>query len=276
MPELPEVETVCRGIAPLVIGATIEHVALYRADLRTPFPVNFATLLQGRQVMAVTRRAKYILIHLDDGGVWLVHLGMSGRVLLGESAQTPRDKHDHVEVMFSNGEKLRYQDPRRFGVMTHLHALELHEHPMLAHLGPEPLGDSFDATTLQHALKHKKVAIKLAIMQQEVVVGVGNIYASESLFRAGIHPQTPACEVALDALTRLVTAIKEVLVAAIQSGGSTLRDYVRSDGGLGYFQHEFAVYGRDGAPCVRCGSMIERITQGGRSTFYCPQCQPKS
>ncbi len=271
MPELPEVETVCRGIAPHLIEMKIDSVVLNRPDLRVPFPPHFAESLQGRTVAAISRRAKYILIHLDNDLVWLIHLGMSGRLLLGMPEEVVRAKHDHVEVRFSNGMVMVYHDARRFGSMSLATKATLERHVMLAHLGVEPLEEAFNTAYLSERFASKNAPVKHVIMDQEVVVGVGNIYASEALFRSKIHPKTPASEVL--PVAELVKSIKDVLREAIASGGSTLRDYVRSNGDSGYFQHQFDVYGRHGKPCVRCATMIERMTQQGRSSFYCPSCQ---
>jgi formamidopyrimidine-DNA glycosylase len=299
VPELPEVETVMRGLELHIIGKSIEEVVLRRPDLRIPFPPLFAQRLQDRRILGLTRRAKYILIALEDDLIWLIHLGMSGSVRLVQadviarsdatkrSSQNnddvsgllrhdiPRNdgykKHDHVIVRLSGGLSMIYHDPRRFGLMSLMEKDEMPEHPLLAHLGAEPLEDAFDAVYLAKVLAKKTIPIKQAIMDQQVVVGVGNIYASESLFRSRIHPQTPANEV--KALGALVVAIKDVLCEAIASGGSTLRDYVNVQGETGYFQHAFDVYGREHVPCTHCGTPIRRITQQGRSTFFCGECQ---
>jgi formamidopyrimidine-DNA glycosylase len=279
MPELPEVETVCRGLQPHIVGRMVKQVLLHRADLRIAFPPLFAERLTGRKVVAVSRRAKYILITMDDGLIWLIHLGMSGSIRLlhtpehaeGNAGQPPLKKHDHVVVRLDEGWQMMYHDPRRFGLMTLVEQGQEHTHPLLQHLGVEPLSDDFTAEYLRAACAKKSVPIKQAIMQQEIVVGVGNIYASEALFRAGIVPTKPVNQ--CEHLSELVTTIRDVLRDAIASGGSTLRDYVNAEGDSGYFQHRFDVYGRENQPCTRCASYIRRITQQGRSTFFCDGCQ---
>ncbi|MBN67190.1 MAG: DNA-formamidopyrimidine glycosylase [Rickettsiales bacterium] len=274
MPELPEVETVRRGLAPVMEQQRIVSVQLNRPDLRIPLPEHMAETLEGSRIRTIGRRAKYLLFHLDNGQVLLAHLGMSGRMLLMPKADYSAHKHDHVLWDLENGIRFVFQDPRRFGLMTLCDEAALDAHTLLAHLGPEPLGNHFNADYLRERLASKKVAIKPALMDQQIVVGVGNIYASEALFLAGVHPSRPANKVKKE-LDALVEAIQKVLQSAIDSGGSTLRDYVRSSGEMGYFQHCFAVYGRQGEPCQRCGNPIEKYTQIGRSTFFCGVCQPK-
>ena len=286
MPELPEVETVVRGLRSVFVGRYIDQVVLKRPDLRFPFPQNFVSRLQGCLVQSIDRRAKYICMHLSSGETLLWHLGMSGRIVLDENESV--DKHDHVFIHLrkedtfasqnSSSDKatqiVRYRDPRRFGFMDLVPSQDLTTSKLINHLGPEPLSDDFDEDYLRRALESKTVAIKTAIMDAKVVVGVGNIYASEALFRSRIHPETAAKTV--KKIPELVQAIKEVLEAAIQSGGSTLRDYVRPDGELGYFQHTFFVYGKAGEMCQVCQKdRIQQIKQAGRSTFFCGTCQEK-
>lgn len=277
MPELPEVETVKNGMTPFLLHKTIIAVELHRADLRFPFPEGFADRLEGRKVVDLTRRAKYILIHLDDGMVWVVHLGMSGSVAMAPVPGPEARKHDHVVITCEDAENkqivLRYNDPRRFGFMDLCSGNALNSHDFFAHLGPEPLSDDLTADYLADRLKGRKTAIKVALLDQRLVVGVGNIYASESLFRAGINPKMAAGKVSKAKLTALVPVIRQVLQDALNSGGSSLRDFVHADGQMGYFQHAFKVYDREGEACTACGTDIQRLTQQGRSTFWCPACQ---
>ncbi len=274
MPELPEVEVTRRGIAPALAGRSVTGVALRVPALRYPLPHDLALRLTGRPLLDIRRRGKYLLLGFagdgEPAGHVLLHLGMSGTLRLLSPA-TPAGKHDHVDIVFG-AITLRLNDPRRFGALLWL-AGDPAEHPLLASLGVEPLERGFTATALHEALRGRTAAIKLAIMDSHVVVGVGNIYASESLFRAGIHPRTAAGRVSLARLQRLVAAIKDTLRAAIRAGGSTLRDFFGSDGDPGHFQMQHRVYGREGEPCRSCGATIRMIRQGQRATFYCPQCQ---
>ena len=270
MPELPEVEVVRTGLEPLLVGRTIRNVICHRQGLRYPLP-DMATLA-GRQFLSVKRRAKYLLFELDDGRLLVWHLGMTGQFHL-LSAGTPAIAHEHVRIDLDNGTSLSYGDLRRFGYAALLPADALDEHIWFARLGPEPLGESFDADYLQAACRGRKGPIKSLLMNASVVVGVGNIYASEALFRAGIHPARAAGRISRQRLERLVVAVKEVLAEAIAAGGSSIRDFVRADGKPGYFAHAFRAYGREGEPCTVCGEPIRRIRQSGRSTYYCPICQ---
>jgi len=279
MPELPEVETVCRGLAPVLEGQRLQRVIARRPDLRFPLPDGFGQRLTGRRVARVTRRAKYILVYTDDDTVLIWHLGMSGRVLIYTETSSvevpPEQTHDHVILETEAGAVVRFNDARRFGFMTLVDARELDEHPMIARLGPEPLDPAFDAAALATRLKGKRSPIKAALLDQHVVAGLGNIYVSESLFRAGISPRRLAHTVQGQRVQRLLPAIKDVLGEAIAAGGSSLRDHRQTDGELGYFQHHFAVYGRAGEACpnAECDATIRQIVQSGRSTFYCPKCQ---
>ncbi len=279
MPELPEVETVCRGLARSLVGRRFVRVVQRRKDLRFPLPARFAARLQGRRVTSVGRRGKYILIHLDDDMVLLCHLGMSGRLLLGRAPMPAPEAHDHILIETDDGIVVRYNDARRFGVMDLVARGSLDRHRLIKSLGPEPLDDSFDGAALGRALAGKKTSIKAALLDQRVVAGVGNIYACESLFRAGLSPRRRAGSVKGDRARLLAQSIKGVLREAIAAGGSSLRDYVQPDGELGYFQHLWAVYGREGMPCPGCACEIartggiERIAQSGRGTFYCPRRQ---
>lgn len=277
MPELPEVETVRRGLAGVLVGKKIARLEQRRPDLRIPLPENFPRRIEGRRVVALDRRAKYMLARLDDGQVWLMHLGMSGRmgILPAGHNHPPAGPHDHVIFETEDGVMVRFNDARRFGLMTLIAGQELAEHPLIRGLGPEPLDEDFTGARLAAALKGKKTPIKSAILDQRVVAGIGNIYACESLYYAGISPKRSAHTVQGERADRLVAAIKQVLNAAIAAGGSTLRDHIQPSGELGYFQHSFAVYDREGELCHRCqmggnrAANIRRMVQAGRSTFYC-------
>lgn len=271
MPELPEVETVRAGLDKALAGATIEKVTLRRADLRLPFPAHLPKTLKNRQILSVKRRAKYLLWHLEGNYIILAHLGMTGRFIVRQG-NSMAQKHDHLEMMLADGRQVVYHDPRRFGLITLTTQAQLAKHPLIGHLGPEPLEDAFNATYLAKMLALRKAPVKAILMDQAVVVGVGNIYASEALFLTGIHPNTPAYKAASKAKV-LVPAIRKVLKDAIKSGGSSLRDFVDIDGDSGYFQHHFKVYGRVKKPCERCKTPIENITIAGRSSFFCPSCQ---
>ena len=275
MPELPEVETVVRGLRARLVGCRLVEVEQRRADLRFPLPAGFAGRLRGRTVRHIGRRAKYIVIYLDDGQVLLCHLGMSGRVLLVDGDAPPPGPHDHVILTTDRGDVVRYNDARRFGMMDLTDEVGLCRHRLLADLVPEPLSNSFNGPELARRLAGKRVSIKAALMDQRVVAGLGNIYVSESLYFAGLSPRRQAYTVQGGRAERLATAIREVLTRAIDAGGSSLRDYVQTDGELGYFQHEWAVYGRDGQACPSCtcdasatGGIL-RLVQAGRATYYC-------
>lgn len=268
MPELPEVEVTRRGIAPDLTGKKVTAVVVRAPKLRYPIPPDLNTLLCDKVLHVVARRAKYLLLNFDHGTL-LLHLGMSGSLRL-LPAGTPPEKHDHLDLVFGKT-VLRLRDPRRFGAALWLPSGE--SHPLLDVLGPEPLADVFTPRWLHAALKKRNTAIKPTLMDGHLVVGIGNIYASESLFRARINPKTAASKVSLARLERLVPEIKATLEAAIAKGGSSLRDFIHSDGSSGYFQQEYFVYGRDGEPCRVCGTTIKRLVQGQRATFYCPTCQ---
>lgn len=271
MPELPEVETVCRGMARVLEGRSISRVEVRRPDLRRPIPTDLAERMQGAVVTRITRRAKYALLHTDRGDVVILHLGMSGRVRVDPDAP---EKHDHVLWATEDGHVLVLNDARRFGSLDIEREERLHLHPLFAHLGPEPLGNAFHAEDLAAKLAGKITPIKLALLDQRVVAGLGNIYVCEALFGAGIGPLTPAGTLTKEQLEKLVTEIRAVLLRAIEAGGSSLRDYVQVDGELGYFQHSWQVYGREAEECRACARPITRIVQSGRSTFYCANCQP--
>ncbi|MBU0725564.1 MAG: bifunctional DNA-formamidopyrimidine glycosylase/DNA-(apurinic or apyrimidinic site) lyase [Alphaproteobacteria bacterium] len=275
MPELPEVETVCRGLAPFLEGRRLVHVEQRRPDLRWPFPADFTQRLTGQRIIALRRRAKYILAELEDGTVLIVHLGMSGRLLITQGRPAELEKHDHVVLATEEDVWIRFNDARRFGAMDLATLETLDGHRMLAGLGPEPLSNAFSGPILAASLAGKRTPIKAALLDQRVVAGIGNIYACEALYRAGISPRRLAASVQGIRAERLALAVKQVLAEAIAAGGSTLRDYRQADGELGYFQHSFQVYDREGLACVtpECGRPLLRLVQSGRSTFYCARCQ---
>jgi formamidopyrimidine-DNA glycosylase len=291
MPELPEVETVRRGLAPAMLGARIDEVELRRADIRFPFPPSFAKRLTGQRIVDVKRRAKYLLFELNGGETLIAHLGMSGSFRMEKTAvSTPgkfhhersKDpKHDHVVLVLDNGWVVTYNDPRRFGFMDLAPTEALEQHVRMRGLGAEPLAPEFDAVRLAALFVGSRAALKSALLDQKRIAGLGNIYVCEALFRARLAPLRPASVLAdaRGAPTRAATAISEairaVLEEAVEAGGSTLRDHRQANGELGYFQHVFKVYDREGLPCVRerCRGIIARMTQAGRSTFYCPKCQ---
>ena len=274
MPELPEVETVCRGLANALEGRRPRRVELPRPHLRVPFSPRFAERLTGRRIVSIRRRAKYMLWEMDDGTVLIGHLGMSGRMHIAMGEPGPAGRHDHVLFETEDGPHVVYNDHRRFGLMVLDHVETLAAHPLIAGIGPEPLGNEFDGPTLSRALDGRRTPIKAALLDQKVVAGLGNIYVSEALFRAKISPEREAATVAGARAERLVPAIREVLTEAIAAGGSTLRDYVQADGELGYFQHNFRVYDRADEACPACGKgIIRRIVQSNRSTYFCPRCQ---
>jgi formamidopyrimidine-DNA glycosylase len=269
MPELPEVETTRRGLAPHLIGRTVTGLDIRQPRLRWPIPRALRTQLPGQRIEGIERRAKYLLVHTEPGSA-LLHLGMSGslRVL---PAHTPVGAHDHVDWRLDSGRVLRYTDPRRFGCQLWQARGEVHE--LLAGLGPEPLSDAFDGDLLWTRSRGRKAALKLFLMDQSVVVGVGNIYASEALFAAGIHPKRAAGDVSRARYARLADEVKRILARAIARGGTTLRDFISPDGAPGYFEQELFVYGRTGKPCKACGAPIKASVLGQRSTFHCPHCQ---
>ncbi|MGJ8686152.1 MAG: bifunctional DNA-formamidopyrimidine glycosylase/DNA-(apurinic or apyrimidinic site) lyase [Spongiibacteraceae bacterium] len=271
MPELPEVETVKRGIAPHLLQQDIVSVLVRERRLRWPIDAELEGRLVGRRVLAVERRAKYLLIELSDG-VLMVHLGMSGRLYF-VAADTPVGKHDHVDIVLSGGRVLRYTDPRRFGAVLWCEKTALTDHKLLQHLGPEPLTDDFDADYLYGRSRHRNVPVKTFLMDGQVVVGVGNIYANEALFMAGIRPSRKAGNISLQRYQKLVAAVKKVLAQAIAQGGTTLKDFVGGDGKPGYFKQELNVYGRAGLPCSGCGRELLELRLAQRSTVYCKHCQ---
>ena len=269
MPELPEVETTRRGLAPYVVGRTIARVEVREPRLRWPVARRLPSALADASIGTLERRAKYLLFG-TDAGTLLVHLGMSGSLRYLPEPREPAP-HDHIDVHFDGGGTLRFNDPRRFG--SFLLTATPATHPLLKDLGPEPLGEEFDADYLWRSSRNRRVAIKQHLMNGRVVVGVGNIYASEALFRAGIHPRRIASRISRARFEALVTAVRDVLRDAIEEGGTTLRNFVGGDGKPGYFGASLRVYDRDGRPCVNCGTAIERRVLGQRATFYCPRCQ---
>jgi formamidopyrimidine-DNA glycosylase len=274
MPELPEVETVRRGLALKMTGRRIVQVELRRQDLRRPFPPMLARTLTGAKIGALRRRGKYILIELDADGTLLLHLGMSGRITAGPGG-APHALHDHVVLTLDDGTVVRFNDARRFGLLDYMRRGEESAHPLLAGMGPEPLEPGFDGRYLAQKLAGKMTPIKAALLDQRVVAGLGNIYVCEALYRAGLSPRRLAATVTGGRADKLTAAIRATLSDAIEAGGSSLRDYVQADGELGYFQHHWAVYGREGEPCpgCTCAEGVRRIVQSGRSTFFCAKKQ---
>lgn len=287
MPELPEVETVRQGLIPVIEGHTIVTADIRRPDLRWPFPENMAARLTGQTVTALRRRSKYILADLSGGETLLIHLGMSGRILITGENATPDPlgnfhhlhpapaKHDHVVLDFDNGARVTFNDARRFGAMDLAQTGLVEHHAMLAKLGPEPLGNAFNEAYLSQALTNRNTPIKSALLDQKLVAGLGNIYVCEALYRSRISPMQKANRISAAAVSRLVPIIRDVLRQAIAAGGSSLKDYRQTDGELGYFQHSFQVYDRAEQPCLTqgCTDKITRVVQSGRSSFFCPSCQ---
>jgi formamidopyrimidine-DNA glycosylase len=270
VPELPEVETTRRGIAPLLSGHRVTSVAIREARLRWPIPQALARELPGQLVSGVSRRAKFLLVESPAGHL-ILHLGMSGSLRVVPQGLPP-GKHDHLDVVMDDGQCLRLRDPRRFGAALWTTRDPL-DHPLLKHLGPEPLEDGFTAEWLHQHSRRRRIAVKSFLMNGRMVAGVGNIYASEALFLAGIHPGRPAGRISMKRYQRLVDAVREVLENAIAAGGTTLRDFVASDGNPGYFSQKLCVYGRQGEACEGCGSAVRSRVIGQRSTYYCPRCQ---
>lgn len=282
MPELPEVETVRRGLLPVMEGRVILRADVNRPDLRWPLPLGMAARLTGSRVLAMRRRSKYLLADLSSGESLLIHLGMSGRMLVSGGARGAfhhdhpvAQKHDHVVLHMEGGARITFNDARRFGAMDLMPTASAEAHPLLASLGPEPLGNGFDESYLVAALQGRKTPIKSALLDQHLVAGLGNIYVCETLFRAGISPKRLAGQISAAGIASLVPVIRQVLAEAIEAGGSSLRDYRQTDGELGYFQHHFQVYDREGEAChtPACTGTIARIVQSGRSSYYCPHCQ---
>jgi len=285
MPELPEVETVLRGLVPAMEQQVIVHVDMNRKDLRWPLPTNFPAQLRRQRICQLNRRSKYILVQLACHKSLLIHLGMTGRILIQSQTRNPPstqfqpDKHDHVVFYMESGAKIIYNDPRRFGYMDIFPTNMIDQHRLLANLGPEPIGKPvgghFNTHYLVRICKNRATSIKSILLNQKMIAGLGNIYACEALFRAGIHPSRQAGQVSAQHIRKLVPIIQQVLHDAIDAGGSSLHDYRQTNGELGYFQHRFDVYGRENEPCRNhgCTATIERIRQSGRSSFFCPRCQ---
>jgi len=282
MPELPEVETVRRGLVPVLEGAQIAAVEVRRPDLRWPLPERMAERLKGQVVERLRRRSKYLLADLSSGETLIIHLGMSGRILISGDVpgvfhrdHVPQAVHDHVVLDLASGVRVTYNDARRFGAMDLVATDAVETHWLLKSIGPEPLGNGFDETYLAAALKGRRTPVKTALLDQRIVAGLGNIYVCEALHRTGLHPKRHAGRIGAARLAGLVPVIRAVLIEAIDAGGSSLRDYRQTDGELGYFQHAFRVYDREGQPCLKagCGGTVRRIVQSGRSSFYCPACQ---
>lgn len=282
MPELPEVETVRRGLAPAMEGIVIERADVNRPDLRWPFPTDMAKRLTGARVLRLGRRSKYILADLDRGETLLIHLGMSGRMQVSGDPlgqfhhdHPAPEKHDHVVFHMEKGARITFNDARRFGAMDLCPTGTVMEHPLLVSLGPEPLSNAFNESYLTDAFRTRRSPVKSVLLDQKVIAGLGNIYVCEALYRAGIAPTRRADRIAASRVAALVPVIRDVIAEAIEAGGSSLRDHRQTDGELGYFQHNFRAYDREGANCVnpQCSGMIRRIVQSGRSTFYCPTCQ---
>ena len=282
MPELPEVETIMRGISPFLEGATIKKIKLNRADLRWPFPENFASRVKEAKVLNLKRRSKYILIDLSTGETLLIHLGMSGKILVSDSKignyfyeSSKLVNHDHVIFELNDGTIIKYNDPRRFGAMDLAKTYDLKNHKFLEKLGPEPLGNNFNSDYLKIKLSKKESPIKNVLLNQSVVAGLGNIYVCEALFMSGISPKKIASKISKNKCEELVQNIRAILISAIEAGGSSLKDFTDIQGNSGYFQFEFYVYGRENKYCktTDCDRKIKRISQSGRSSFYCPYCQ---
>ena len=288
MPELPEVETVMRGLELVMVGQKIRYAEIRRPDLRWPFPENMSQRLTGVKILRLQRRSKYILCDLDSGETLLIHLGMSGRMTISHAGNVSEDllgnfeykpstpaKHDHVILDMQAGARISFNDARRFGAMDLIDTKNLFDHKLIKLLGPEPLGNEFNTPYLHTKLKGKSAPIKAALLDQRIVSGLGNIYVCESLWRAGINPKQLSGKISRKKIDVLVPIIRDVLQEAISAGGSSLKDHRQTNGDLGYFQHSFAVYGREGEKCKSqdCSELIKRIVQSGRSSFYCAKCQ---
>ena len=288
MPELPEVETVMRGLEPVMVGQKIRYADIRRTGLRWPFPQNMSQRLTGVTILRLHRRSKYILCDLNSGETLLIHLGMSGRMTISHAGKKSEDllgnfqykpsmpaKHDHVILDMIDGARISFNDARRFGAMDLIETRNLYDHKLIKSLGPEPLGNEFNSPYLHLKLKSKTAPIKSALLDQRIVSGLGNIYVCESLWRAGINPKRLSRKVSRKKIDVLVPIIRDVLQEAISAGGSSLKDHRQTNGDLGYFQHSFAVYGREGKECHSqdCSELIKRIVQSGRSSFYCAKCQ---
>ena len=282
MPELPEVETVCRGMKLSMMDRTIKSVEIRRPDLRWPFPNNMEDRIAGKAISSITRRAKYILVGLDSHETIIIHLGMSGRILIDNKTSVDFShnkkvfgKHDHVTFYLDNDVTVTFNDARRFGAMDLVSTKELNGHWLIKNIGPEPLGNSLNTIYLHKALKNKSVNIKTALLDQRLIAGLGNIYVCEILYRAKVSPKRKAKNLSKKSIDKLIRVLRIVLIEAIDAGGSSLKDHRQTSGEIGYFQHNFTVYGRMDQKCLDadCHAVVKRITQGGRSTFYCSNCQ---
>ncbi|UTW55327.1 bifunctional DNA-formamidopyrimidine glycosylase/DNA-(apurinic or apyrimidinic site) lyase [Kordiimonas sp. SCSIO 12610] len=277
MPELPEVETVMRGLKPVLEGVTIRKAQAFAPKLRVPIDENFGERLSGNQIERLERRSKYILITFADGLVAIMHLGMSGRMTIFKNGSDipERGKHDHILIETERGDLVIYNDPRRFGMWVLTDTEAVNDHALIKDIGPEPLGNAFHEGVLKAGLSKRKSPIKTALLDQKLVAGLGNIYVCEALWRTGIHPARLSNTITDSEIEALVPTIRDVLTSAIEAGGSTLKDYAQVDGELGYFQHSFKAYGREGEACLKqeCGGVIDRIVQSNRSSFYCNCCQ---
>lgn len=271
MPELPEVETVVRGLKGSIVNEVIETLELSNKFFRVPYPIDFISQVTGAKVKNIHRKAKYILIDLSNSRHIIIHLGMSGKILVGRNLTVKI--HDHARFSFISGKQLVFNDPRRFGLITLINSQELDKHNLFVNLGIEPLTKAFNVLELQKLVANCRLAIKLFLMDATRIVGIGNIYANEILFRSNINPQKPANSLDTEECKKICQNTKAVLNEAIASGGSTLKDYVQSSGNTGYFQHKFLVYGKEDQPCIKCATKIQKTVMGGRSTFYCPGCQ---
>jgi len=277
MPELPEVETVMRGLKPVLEGVRLDKATAHAPKLRFDIPADFAERLSGNRVASLNRRSKYILMTMDDGLTSIIHLGMSGRMMIAKAGDDmpPRQKHDHIVLMTERGDRVTFNDARRFGMWLFADNDTIEDHPLIKDIGPEPLGNAFNEDVLNTGMAKRKSSIKAALLDQKLVAGLGNIYVCEALWHAGVHPAREAHSVVGDESAALVPIIRDVLSDAIKAGGSTLKDYAQVDGELGYFQHSFKAYGREGEACLKkgCNGKIERIVQSNRSSFYCDTCQ---
>lgn len=273
MPELPEVETVCRGIRHKVKGQTLDRVILNRPDLRFPIPVDLPIKGAGQKIIRIHRLNKYALMDLANGITIMIHLGMSGRITFYDDSDFQQQKHDHVLFYLGNNTVMILNDPRRFGMVDYIETAHLKNHRLLKNIGLDPFDKALTPAWLVERFKKKKAPIKATLLDQRLIAGLGNIYVCEALFRTKLHPATPTQEMKKTTIALLLDHIRAVLSEAIAAGGSSLKDYVQTDGELGYFQKEFQVYGREHDPCFTCGTAIERLVQSGRSSFYCPQCQ---
>lgn len=273
MPELPEVEIICRGLRSSIINSVIKQTKVFCYKLRKPVDPNISSKLHNKRIIDIQRRAKYILIMLSDKTSLIIHLGMSGRIVIEKNPSKQQNKHDHILFFLDNGYQLIFNDPRRFGLVCIADSDSLGSHKCLAHLGIEPLSNEFNENTLYSILQKKTTNIKKTLMNASLIVGIGNIYVCEILFQSNIHPETISSKISKNKINKLYSSIKNVLEDAILAGGSTLKDYVNSSGDKGYFQTQLQVYGKEGKECQKCSTIVKKIKQFGRSSFFCPECQ---